>query len=243
MEQIIFQLDKVPDRDSKFTRLAAYQEIKKKLFELAPKFYNGEMNVSRFHREFVEPNVPAGIKVDINDTRKWYRTMQKYTVDLVANMKAREQLSTEKTLLEKERDKIIKQAEIRQDVTDIMSTYIQSLKDFVNNPEKMQKLTHKEMMDMYKVIREEEDRARALGIKERSEDRADAAFAFFVSQARAGQLEEDDIEFMENDVKQTLNIFKNENGVYQIPQGRVPKIQSSAKNRIAEPAQSGNQGA
>lgn len=233
MEQIVFELNKVPDAKSKLTELKAYPEIKKRFFELASEIEEGKINIAKFHREVVMPNVPETVNLVYEHTRKWYLKMLRYLIPLLAQIKAQRAVRQEKTLLDKERDKLVKQAEIRQDVTEIMGDYIKSLKDFVEDSEKMKKLTHKEMLELYKVIREEEDRSKTLGLKERAENRADAAFAFFISQARANQLVDEDIEFMEDDIKETLKLYKQDDGTYSLPISKLPKIQLAAKNPAA----------
>jgi hypothetical protein len=230
MEQIVFKLSDVPDRDSKITRLAAYPEIKRQLFSIVPQAENGKINITKFYREVVAPNVPEGINIDHNDVRRWYQTMMRYLVPLITQVKAQQVVRQEKTLLDREHEKLVQQAEIRQDVTGLMADYIHRLKAFVSDNEKMSKLTHKEMLELYKVIREEEDRNKTVSLKERSENRADLQFAFFVSQARAGQLIEADIEFLEASIKEDLQFLKAGDGTYQLPVRIIPKIQLATED-------------
>ena len=128
----------------------------------------------------------------------------------------REKKSETKTLMDREMDKTRQQFEIRQDVTDMMQDFITSLKSLATNPKALARSGIK-MDSLYKIIREEEDRYKLLSLKERSENRADAQFAFMVSITRAGQLTDGDIEFLDEDVKHELIELKKSHGVYQLP--------------------------
>jgi hypothetical protein len=91
----------------------------------------------------------------------------------------------------------------------------------------------------------EEDRQKSLQLKERAENRADASFAFMVSVAKANQLEEADIEFLEDSVKQELIALKKKNGLYELPNpaGQIFKSDITTEVTVVEPSQSYQTGA
>ena len=156
---------------------------------------------------------------------------EKNRLELDKLMKERQDLENPHlTLIEREKIKQTQQIENRQQATGIMSDFLEALKGLAKNPERLSELKIS-LPQIYKIIREEEDRASLLRLKERAENRADAQFAFIISLARAGQLMEEDIEFLEADTKAELKTFKKSNGVYELinPLG-VAALQSPAKD-------------
>ncbi len=174
--------------------------------------------------QWTESNKPSYVV-----TTHWVRAMMPDAHRLVNMMSVHVEAQETMTLLEREQEKIKKQFEIRQDVTDVMHAYIHQLKVIIEDPELPNKMEHKDYLKLYEIIRLEEDRAKALSLKERSENRADAMFAWMVSQAKAGQLSDEDIQFLDDDIKADLLIFKGQNGIYQLPSGSIPKIRFAAK--------------
>ena len=238
MQEQIFDLSTVRDGNSKMTRLPDYQMIKRRFFELAKPIIEKEYSMSKFHEEYVAPNLTETIRLTVGETRNWIKMMMPDALRLVGMMTVNDKAQDTMTLLEREQEKVKKQFEIRQDVTELMWSYIKKLRQYIEDPDISKHLEGKEYLKLYEIIRLEEDRAKAMSLKERSENRADAMFAWMVSQAKAGQLEAADIDLLEDDVKKDLLIFKGENGIYQLPTGSIPKIKFAAEVATAQPAQS-----
>lgn len=233
--KLTFELAKIPDpKNSAMHRLADYQEIKKIYFQYAKQFASGEMTKRKFFREVIMPRMPVTVKLDQSNFYRWTTHMEPHLQRLMGMYTAAEAGIEAKTLLQKEHEKLVQQVEIRQDVTEVMHKFIQNLKTFVSDEDKMKTLTQKELLELYKVIREEEDRAKSLTLKERAEDRADNQFAWFISQARAGTLEAADIEFLSDDIKEDLSVFKTDDGTYALPTGAIPKIKSATKVSVVK---------
>jgi len=228
--KLIFELAKIPNpKNSAMLRLANYEEVKRMYFQSAKAFSSGETTKRKFFLNVIKPMIPPTVKLNYSNYARWTAQMEPHLMKLLGMYAASEAGAEAKTLLQKEHEKLVQQVEIRQDVTEVMHKFIQNLKDFVSDPDRMKTLTQKEMLELYKVIREEEDRAKSLTLKERAEDRADNQFAWFVSQARAGVLEADDIEFLTADIKEDLSVFKTDDGSYALPTGAIPKIKLTAK--------------
>lgn len=235
--KLTFELAKIPDpRTSAMHRLHNYQEVKKMYFQSAKAFASGETTKRKFFYNVIKPLVPDTVKLTYTNYVNWSKTMEPYLMKLQAMYELAEAGTEAKTLLQKEHEKLVQQVEIRQDVTEVMHKFIQNLKTFVSDEDKMKTLTQKELLELYKVIREEEDRAKSLTLKERAEDRADNQFAWFVSQARAGVLEAEDMEFLSDDIKEDLSVFRTDDGSYALPTGTIPKIKSPAKVSPIQPS-------
>lgn len=196
------------DGTSKITKWLNYKEIKARFLASIPGISRGEITYRKFYQEEIVPFIPEGEVYTEGEFRNWYKRMERYARGLL-------QEGTGKTLLEKETIKQRKQIEIRQDVTDLMGQLITTLKEIADNPDKLRNSGIK-IQDLYKIIREEEDRAKLLWLKERAENRADAQFAFFVSLAKANQLSDQDVEFLEAETLKELKLFKRAHGVYAL---------------------------
>lgn len=166
----------------------------------------GALSVKQLFAQKVLFVIPGDTDIKLSDFYNWVKKEQ---------AKA-EPIRLAGNILEREKEKQIMQAEIRQDVTHIMHSFIGAVKALSQDPEAL-KNSGVKITDLYKIIREEEDRNKVISLKERAENRADAQFAFFVSIARAGQLTETDIEFLNDDLKKELALLKNNNGIYQLP--------------------------
>ena len=224
MEEKIFDLSLVLDPQSKVCDFPDYQLIKREFFQLAKPISEQQYPLMKFYTDNILPRCDETHYLGVQVCKRWMEFMLPAAIKLANMMIVHEENIDVTTLLEKEQEKLKQQFEIRQDVTETMWSYIKRLKDFVANDEKMSALSHKEMVSLYEMIRAEEDRAKTLSLKERSEDRADAMFAWMVSQAKAGQLTAEDINLLDDDIRKDLLIFKNENGIYQLPTSNMPKI-------------------
>lgn len=219
-----FEAGKSVSTTPKLEGFDTYPQILAVYEEHRPRLISGEETMLSFYDNFLKPLVPAGEQYDYQTFRKWHRKQIRKIME-----------STDgKTLMEKEMVKLRTQHEIRQDVTQMMAQFIKAIKDLASDPAALATNNIK-VTDIYKIIREEEDRAKAIGLKERAENRADAQFAFMVSVVRAGVLTEDDIAFLEEDVKNELISLKQENGTYQLPtsSGQLEKAVVATANRPA----------
>jgi len=228
--KLVFELNKIPDSsNSAMNRLADYQEIKKMYFQSAKAFSSGESSKRKFFLNVIKPRIPATVKLNYGNYQRWTRKMEPHLARLQGMYIASEAGMEAKTLLQKEHEKLVFQVEIRQDVTEVMHSFVKNLKNYLSDEELFKNLSQKEILELYKVIREEEDRAKNLTLKERAEDRADNQFAWFISQARAGVLETGDIEFLSDDIKEDLSVFRTDDGSFALPTGAIPKIKTGIK--------------
>ena len=228
--KLIFELAKIPDpRGSAMNRLADYQDIKRMYFQSAKAFASGETSKRKFFLNVIKPRIPITVKLSYGNYVRWTARMEPHLARLQGMYAASEAGQEAKTLLQQEHEKLVQQVEIRQDVTEVMHSFVKNLKSYLSDEDLFKNLSQKEILDLYKVIREEEDRAKLLTLKERAEDRADNQFAWFISQARAGTLEPDDIEFLSEDIKEDLSVFKTYDGSYALPSGAIPKIKLGIK--------------
>lgn len=194
----------MPKTTSKIESSLVYAEIQRLYKEFYPDIQQGKMSLYQLFFGHVVPILPSTEKITAINFYTWVKKQH------------RNQKEVTKTLMEKEMDKTRQQFEVRQDVAEMMKSFIGAIKHLADDPKALLKSGIK-MTDLYKIIREEEDRYKLLSLKERSENRADAQFAFMVSITRAGQLTDGDIEFLEEDVLHELIELKKSHGVYQLP--------------------------
>ncbi len=233
---------KLSEANSLIAKVSAYQDIKKTFLHYVGEKLkiNKPIEYSHFFEKKVKPllNSEEKDKIAYHNFYKWAKTIEKYAPDLLS----------EETLLEREVQKQKQQIMIRQDATQLMAEFLGSIREIAGQLDKMspRELAKSGIkpMDIYKIIREEEDRARSLKLKERSEDRADAHFALLISMVKANQLSEEDIEFLENDTKKELLIFKKQNGVYQLsPSEFLGQAEAPAEDNSVEPSEGSAEGA
>lgn len=236
MKEQDFILSDIKDTDNKITRLQDYPLIKRRYFELAPAIRKKEYNIKKFYEEIILTFTPPEVKISYAEVRGWALRMAPHVERYLNMLVVQEEVKDTLTLLEREQAKIKQQYEIRQDVTDLMHQYIKQLKAYIEDPDLATKLSHEQYLKLYAIIRDEEDRAKGLSLKERAENRADAMFALIVSEAKAGQLSEEDMDQLSDDIKHDLLVFKQQNGTYQLPVHGVPKIRFAAEDTVAQPS-------
>jgi len=201
-----------------------FPEVIEELRRFGPALLASKMRYSDFFRERILPMLPPEINIKLVHFTVWSKKKMR---DL--GIKPEEEAPM--NLMDREMEKQKQQIIIRQDTTELMSNWLKVLKAVVDDPTALKKYNGQQIMSLYKIIREEEDRSKALSLRERAEDRADAAFAFLVSIARAGELMETDIEFLSADIKNELLTLKQENGIYKLPDSQlIPQVAIAAKN-------------
>lgn len=204
------------DGSSKFSRLAAYPEIRKKYFESLDEILSEKITLNKFFKTHIQPFLVGPEKIEYINFYNWHKLVQKE----IARMNKHDLPTApgkEISTYERERQKKLKQANIRQEVTELMNNFVIQLSNRLKDPKAMQNMDQKEIESLYKLIRQEEDRAKELELKERAEDRADAEFALMLERTRAGQVTLEDIEFLEADIRESISLLPNNNGVYQLP--------------------------
>lgn len=201
-----------------------YPEVIEELRRFGPGLLASKLRYSDFLRDRILPLLPPQYHIKILHFVTWSKKKMKelgITPELEAPM----------NLMDREIEKQKQQIIIRQDTTDLMANWLKVLKSLTNNPDSLKKYNGQQILSLYKIIREEEDRSKLLSLRERAEDRADAAFSFLVSIARAGELLDADIEFLSDDIKKELLTLKQENGIYKLPDTElIPQIAIAAKN-------------
>lgn len=197
------------EQTNKFETMPIHDDLVALFLSKLPEIRDGDMTYKDFY-----DNYASNLLIDYEGTftydnfYDWCKSVERRVPD--------DEPESGKTLLERETEKQKQQIEIRQDATDLMEKFLKSIKALSKDRTALAKSGIK-VLDIYKIIREEEDRAKALALRERAENRADYAFAFIVSLARANQLTDDDIAFLSDDVKRELNLFKQPNGIFQLP--------------------------
>jgi hypothetical protein len=183
---------------------------------------SGEMTLKDFYHKVLVPLLPNPKTISYTGFKNWHHKRVARKVAIIEG----------NTLMEREESRQKAQIMIRQDATSLMATFLQAVRSIAKSPRDL-KENKISIVDIYKIIREEEDRSKALQLKEREEDRADAKFAFMVSMARAGQLVDEDIAFLNEDVKRELLVLKKQHGIYQLPtkvSGGMGNTETPAEN-------------
>lgn len=200
-------------------------EIAEELRRFGPELLMRKMRYSDFYRDRILPLLEPDLNIPVMIFTTWAK---KKMIQLGVEPDPEVVMS----LMDREVEKQKRQIEIRQDATDLMGNWLKVLRALVDDPNNLKKYNGQQIMALYKIIRDEEDRSKALNLRERAEDRADASFAFLVSIARAGELQETDIEFLSDDIKKELLILKQDNGIYKLPsdRGLVRQVTLAAKD-------------
>lgn len=231
-EQDLINRLKRSSHQSKIEVSQVYEEIKRIYTEFRADIQDGRVNMKQLYRAHIAPIIPVGEDISYQNFLLWSKGFEKKT----------EQVHVGRSLVDREMEKTKKQFEIRQDATDLMSSFLKTVKLLADDPDALKKANIKPL-DLYKIIREEEDRAKSLRLKERAENRADAAFAFMVSVSRAGMVEDADIEFLEDSIKQELMSFKHSHGIYKLPTGEnMAEVPAPAEVDFAVANESNTQG-
>jgi hypothetical protein len=218
----------------KLSQLEVYPQIERVLDQNAADLYNRKITFKKIWTDDVLPLLPENHDITYSNFLYWAKKKLAHKRSLVSN----------RNLIDREMDKARQQIEIRQDATKLMHEFMQGLRDIADDPRVLAK-NKINITDLYRIIRMEEDRQKSLQLKERAENRADASFAFMVSVAKANQLEEADIEFLEDSVKQELIALKKKNGLYELPNpaGQIFKSDITTEVTVVEPSQSYQTGA
>jgi hypothetical protein len=191
---------------SKIESLKIYPEIRRMFDLIVPDVVKGEVTIKAFFDNKVRPVLPDGHTITYSNFFLWAKKF----------MKTKRTHVEHRSLMDREMEKTKTQIEIRQDATFLMKQFLNGLQYIADDPRVLAQSGVK-VTEIYKIIREEEDRQKALQLRERAENRADASFAFLVSVARANQVEEADIEFLEDGLRAELIELKQKNGVYMLP--------------------------
>lgn len=199
-------------------------QIKQKFDEL-----QGKATIQEFHDivKTIDPNLNCSTAT----TRLWMLKQKSIKNKLLPDDPKRPT-----SLMDREVERRKQQIELRQDATSLMRDFVAGLRELTADQDNLKAMPGKTITEVYKIIREEEDRQKALNLRERAENRADAQFAFMLSITRAGIVTDDDIQFLSDDIKNELKFFQKEHGVYQLPTpGGVEEFSAPAENNAARP--------
>jgi len=231
-----FNLDKILDNtkyknkpvfalneyETSIGQLKNFKKIKQEFVANIDRIISGQISIKRFYEQVVIPMIEEGERIQYTSFLPWANKIKKQVVNINKEHRfSPTGMSEGLSAKERERKKLVQQETIREDVAEVTHSFMQMLKEKMKDPEALKKMTSKEILELYRVIRQEEDRAKELTLKIRSNEREEIAFQMMLEQSRAGQLNPEDFEFLEAGIKnELLTLKQNADGVYQVPDTR-----------------------